>query len=156
VKRREFITLLGSAAAWPLAVRAQQAGKVVRIGFIGASLNSPAMAGQYQAFLTELRELGFGEGQNVIVDYRRIDDPRGPFAIAAELMRLQVDLVVATGPEVALQAVVGASRSIPIVILAVHMIRLRAVTSRAWLVPAATSRACSIDDRNWRQSSSNC
>ena len=120
IRRREFISLLGGAAAWPLAVRAQQAGKVVRIGFIGASLNSPAMAGQYQAFLTELRELGFGEGQNVIVDYRRIDDPRGPFAIAAELMRLQVDLVVATGPEVALQAVVGASRSIPIVILAVQ------------------------------------
>jgi hypothetical protein len=119
-KRREFITLVGGAAAWPLVVRAQQAGKVVRIGFIGASLNSPAMAGQYQAFLSELRELGLGEGQNVIVDYRRIDDPRGPFAIAAELMRLQVDLVVATGPEVALQAVVGASRSIPIVILAVQ------------------------------------
>ena len=61
LKRRKFITLVGGAAAWPLAVRAQQAGKVVRIGFIGASLNSPAMAGQYQAFLSELRELGFGD-----------------------------------------------------------------------------------------------
>jgi putative ABC transport system substrate-binding protein len=120
MKRREFIAILGGAAAWPLAARAQQPGKVVRIGFIGASLGSPAMAAQYQAFVTELRDLGFGEGQNVTIDYRQIDDPRGPFAIAAELMRLQVDLIVATGPEVALQAVVGASRSIPIVILAVQ------------------------------------
>jgi putative ABC transport system substrate-binding protein len=121
MKRREFIALLGgAAAAWPLAARAQQAGKVIRIGFIGASLNSSSMAAQYQAFLTELHELGFSEGRNIIVDYRRLDDPRGPFAVAAELMRLQVDLIVATGPEVALQAVVGASRSIPIVILAVQ------------------------------------
>ena len=111
MRRREFITLLGGAASWPLAARAQQAGKVIRIGFIGASLNSSAMAAQYQAFLTELHELGFREGRNIIVDYRRLDDPRGPFAVAAELMRLQVDLIVATGPEVALQAVVGASRS---------------------------------------------
>jgi putative tryptophan/tyrosine transport system substrate-binding protein len=121
MKRREFITLLGgAAAAWPHAARAQQAGKVIRIGFIGASLNSSAMAAQYQAFLTELHELGFSESRNIVVDYRRLDDPRGPFAVAAELMRLQVDLIVATGPEVALQAVVGASRSIPIVILAVQ------------------------------------
>ena len=121
MRRREFITLLGGAAAgWPLVAHGQQAGKVIRIGFIGASLNSSAMAAQYQAFLKELHELGFSEGRNIVVDYRRLDDPRGPFAVAAELMRLQVDLIVATGPEVALQAVVGASRSIPIVILAVQ------------------------------------
>jgi putative ABC transport system substrate-binding protein len=77
MKRREFITLLGGAAAWPLAARAQQ-GKVIRIGFIGASLNSSGMMAQYQAFLTELQELGFSEGRNIIVDYRRVDDPRGP------------------------------------------------------------------------------
>src|SRR5262249_43804170 len=113
MKRRKFIALLGGAAAWPLTAHAQQ-GKVIRIGFIGASLNSSAMMAQYQAFLTELRS------RNITVDYRRVDDPRGPFAIAAELMRLQVDLIVATGPEVALQAVVGASRGIPIVIIAVQ------------------------------------
>src|SRR5262249_21646853 len=116
-RRRELITLLGgAAAAWPLAARAQQAGKPIRIGFIGgASLNSSGMAAQYQAFLTELNELGFSEGKNIVVDYRRLDDPtRGPFAIAAELMRLQVDLIVATGPEVALQSVVGARPAIPI------------------------------------------
>ena len=62
MRRRDFITLLGGATTWPLAARAQQAGKVIRIGFIGASLNTSAMAAQYQAFLTELHELGFSEG----------------------------------------------------------------------------------------------
>ena len=98
IRRREFVTLLVGAAAWPLAARAQQAVKVIRIGFIGASLNSSAMAAQYKAFLSELHELGFSEGRNIVIDYRRLDDPRGPFAVAAELMRLQVDLIVATGP----------------------------------------------------------
>jgi putative ABC transport system substrate-binding protein len=116
MRRREFITLAGGAAIWPLAARAQDAGKLIRIGFLGASPN----AAQYGSFLAVLREQGFNEGQNIAIDYRRTDDPRGVFASAAELMRSQVDLVVATGPEVALQAVIGASRSIPIVFLAVQ------------------------------------
>jgi putative ABC transport system substrate-binding protein len=121
MRRREFIVLLGgAAAAWPLAARAQQGGKTIRIGFIGVSLDSHAMAEQYATFLAELREQGFEDGQNIVIDYRRSDAPRGLFASAAELMRSQVDLVVATGPEVALQAVIGASRSIPIVFLAVQ------------------------------------
>jgi putative ABC transport system substrate-binding protein len=121
MRRREFITLLGgAAAAWPLAARAQQTGKVVRLGFLGASLNAPATAGLFQQFLDELRDSGFSEGQNLIVEHRRVDDPRGTFVAAAELMRAQVDLIVAQGPEVALQAVVGASRSIPIVLQAIN------------------------------------
>jgi ABC-type uncharacterized transport system substrate-binding protein len=121
MKRRGFITLLGGAAvAWPFAARAQQTGKVWRIGFLGPSLEVPSISAQYQAFLAQLRELGFSEGQNLIVEYRRYDDARGPFAAVAEMMRSQVDLVVAAGPEVALQAVVGASGFIPIVILAVQ------------------------------------
>ena len=87
---------------------------------MGASLNNPSGAAQYGSFLAVLREQGFNEGQNIAIDYRRTDDPRGVFASAAELMRSQVDLVVATGPQVALQAVIGASRSIPIVFLAVQ------------------------------------
>jgi putative ABC transport system substrate-binding protein len=120
LRRREFISLLGSATAWPLAARAQQAGKAVRVGFLGASLNAPATAGFFQQFLDELRDSGFSEGQNLIVEHRRVDDPRGTFVAAADLMRAQVDLIVAQGPEVALQAVVGASRSIPIVLQAIN------------------------------------
>jgi putative ABC transport system substrate-binding protein len=67
-----------------------------------------------------MRELGFSEGENLKVEYQGVDDPRGPFVAAAELMRFNPDLIVALGPEVALQAVVGASRAIPIVIAAVN------------------------------------
>src|SRR5262249_10142005 len=74
----------------------------------------------YQAFLTELRESGFGEGQNLTIDYRGLDSPRGPFVVAAELVRSQPDLIVTIGPETSLQAVVGASGFIPVVMLAVN------------------------------------
>jgi putative ABC transport system substrate-binding protein len=121
MKRRTFITLLGgAAAAWPLAARAQQTGKVIRIGYLGASLDAPSSGALYQVFLSELKELGFSEGRNLAIEYRRVDDPRGPFVAAGELVRSQPELIVAYGPEVALQAVIGASGFIPIVILAIN------------------------------------
>jgi ABC-type uncharacterized transport system substrate-binding protein len=121
MRRREFITLLGgAAAAWPLAARAQQAGKVWRIGILGPTLNVPNLATQHQVFLAELKTLGFEEGKNFTIDYRLVADPRGTFVAAAELLRSPVDLIWVNGPEVALQAVVGASGFIPIVILAVN------------------------------------
>jgi putative tryptophan/tyrosine transport system substrate-binding protein len=120
VKRRKFITLLGGAVLLPRAARAQQTGKVFRLGFLGVSLNSPPIVAYYQAFLARLRELGFSEGQNLVAEYGAVDDPRGPFVAAAELMRSQPDLIVASGPEVALQAVVGASLAVPIVLIAVN------------------------------------
>jgi len=121
VKRREFISLVGGTViAWPVAARAQQPGKVWRIGILGASLNVPNQAAQYQAFLAELKALGFEEGKNLIIRYGRVDDPRGPFLAAAQLLRSPVDLIWANGPEVALQAVVGASGFVPIIILAVN------------------------------------
>ena len=95
MRRRQFITLIGAAAAWPLAARAQQAGKVVRLGFLGPALTSPATIVPYEAFVTRLRELGINEGQNIAIDYRNLDDPRGPFVVAADLMRLHPDLIVA-------------------------------------------------------------
>ena len=68
LKRRDFITLLGgTAAAWPLAARAQQSGKSARIAVFAGARN-PVLAGAYRAFLEELHKLGFNEGQNLIVD----------------------------------------------------------------------------------------
>ena len=119
--RREFITLLGgAAAAWPLAARGQQSGRLFRLGVLGPTLNNPASTVPYEAFRTALGEGGFREGQNLTIDYQSVDDPRGPFVVAAELTRAQPDLIVAAGPEAALQAVAGASGFVPVVMIAVN------------------------------------
>jgi putative tryptophan/tyrosine transport system substrate-binding protein len=121
MKRREFITLVGSAAAvWPLGARAQDTGKVARIGFIGPAQISPPPISFYQAFLAQMRELGFRDGQNLRVEYRAIEDPRGLSVGAEELVRSQPELIVASGPEVSLRAVAGASGTIPIVMIAIN------------------------------------
>jgi putative tryptophan/tyrosine transport system substrate-binding protein len=119
VKRRRFITLLGGAAAWPCVARAQQP-MMRRIGVVGPSLNNPQPIALYRAFLERLRDLGFTEAQNLAADYRGLDEPRGPFVNAMELMRPHPDLIVSLGPEVALQAVVSASAFIPVVFVAVN------------------------------------
>jgi putative ABC transport system substrate-binding protein len=73
MRRRKFISLLGGAAAWPFAVRAQQPHKVWRIGILGPSRDTRATAAQYQAFLVELKALGFNEGKNFTINYGRVD-----------------------------------------------------------------------------------
>jgi putative ABC transport system substrate-binding protein len=121
IGRRQFVSALGGATlAWPLAVHAQQTDRVFRIGFLGASPNDAAILAEYKAFLAKLRELGFSDGQNIKVEYRRIDDPRGTAVAGAELMQQQPDLIVAAGSENALQSVIGASHNIPIVIQAIN------------------------------------
>ena len=121
MRRREFIKVIaGSAATWPLVARAQQAEKLPRVGFLGLDRTTPVNIDLTRAFSSQLEKNGFREGQNIIVDYRAIDDPRGPFVGAAELLRAQPDLLVAAGPEVALQAVIGASGHIPIVMFAAN------------------------------------
>ena len=119
--RREFITLLGgAAAAWPLAARGQQSGRLFRLGVLGPTLNNPASTVPYEAFRTALGEGGFREGQNLTIDYQSVDDPRGPFVVAAELTRSRPDLIVASGPEASLQAVMGVSGFIPVVMIAIN------------------------------------
>ena len=122
MRRREFIGLVACSAAltWPFRACAQQAEKRYRVGFLGPTLASAVQIGLQRAFAEQLEKNGFREGQNIIVDYRGIDDPRGPFVGAAELVRAQPDLLVIAGPEVALQAVIGASGQIPIVMFAIN------------------------------------
>jgi putative tryptophan/tyrosine transport system substrate-binding protein len=116
MRRREFITLLGGvAAAWPLPAKAQQAGKVYRIGILEPTsqlLNSA----NFDAFRQGLRELGYIEGQNYVIDYRSADghDERFP-DLATELVRLNVDLILTRGTPAALAAK-NATRTIPIVL----------------------------------------
>ncbi|MGB6705181.1 MAG: ABC transporter substrate binding protein, partial [Pseudolabrys sp.] len=120
MRRREFIGFVTAALAWPVSARAQQADKTPRVAFLGTERTTPPQSGYYQAFSAQLEKNGFREGQNIVIEYRSTDDPRGPFVGAAELLRSQPDLIVAVGPEVALQAVVGASAHIPIVMVAVN------------------------------------
>jgi putative ABC transport system substrate-binding protein len=121
MRRREFITLIGgTVAGWPFSVLAEDTDKFIHIGYLGPSLNTPSTAALYQGFLNHLRQAGFAEGQNLTVDYRRVDDQRGPFAVMAEPIRPPPKLIIAQGPEAALQAVVGASQFIPIVIIAIN------------------------------------
>ena len=95
MKRREFITLLGgAAAAWPLAARAQQPAKLPTIGFLGAA--TPSATGPWTAaFVQRLRELGWIEGRTVAIEYRWAEGRAERFAeIAAEFVRLKVDVIV--------------------------------------------------------------
>ena len=101
MKRREFITLLGGAAAWPLAARAQQPGKLPTIGFLGQSTRSAATEWT-AAFVQRLRELGRIEGRTITIEYRWGEGREERFVeIAAEFVRLKVDIIVTSGtPEV--------------------------------------------------------
>jgi putative ABC transport system substrate-binding protein len=93
---------------------------VTRIAVIGPSAESPVNAAQYQLLKAELGRLGFAP-DGLIIDIHPVDDSRGrPFVAAAEMMRSRPDLIFAYGPEVALQAVIGASGTTPIVIIAVN------------------------------------
>ena len=96
MRRREFITLLGGAAAWPLAAGAQQPGRLPTIGFLGASWASPSGEGQrLSAFVQRLRESGWVEGRTVAIEYRWAEGRAERFAdIAREFVRLKVDIIV--------------------------------------------------------------
>jgi putative ABC transport system substrate-binding protein len=116
--RREFITLVGGApVAWPLAVRAQQTATVARIGFIvTGSLESPEQRATVDAFRQGLRERGYVEGQSIMIEYRAADGRIERFPeLATELVRLNLDLIVASNTPAALAAK-QATTAIPIVV----------------------------------------
>jgi putative tryptophan/tyrosine transport system substrate-binding protein len=116
MRRRDLIALLGSAATWPLAAYAQQAGRIWRIGLLMlvAEIDPQAQA-ELTAFATELRHLGWTEGQNIRIDQRWANgDVSRLRALAAELVELKPDLLVVQG-SAALAALQEATRILPIV-----------------------------------------
>jgi ABC-type uncharacterized transport system substrate-binding protein len=115
MRRRAFITLMGGAAAWPFGARAQQAGKIFTIGILNPVPHPlPAHAALFDA----LRELGWVEGKNFVLQRRHGNNqPTQLHNAAAELVRLNVDLIVASGTLAPLAAK-RATTTIPIVMAA--------------------------------------
>jgi putative ABC transport system substrate-binding protein len=119
MRRREFITFGGGAAVmWPLAARAQQPGKPFRIGFLGLS-TADSLPQRAEAFRAGLRDLGYQEGRDFVIEFRFADDhyDRLP-ALVAELVRLKVDVIVTHGTPGG-QAAKQATTTIPIVMAVV-------------------------------------
>jgi ABC-type uncharacterized transport system substrate-binding protein len=117
MKRRKFITLLvGAAAAWPLAARAQQPGKLPTIGFLGGA--SALVESQWAAaFVRRLNELGWTEGRTIAIEYRWAEGRNEPAEIVAEFVRLKVDIIVTYGTP-SILAAKQATSAIPIVFAA--------------------------------------
>jgi putative ABC transport system substrate-binding protein len=114
MRRREFITLVGgAAAAWPLAARAQQLAKVPRIGFL--RLGPPSShAGRVKGLWTGLRELGYVEGKNIVIETRWAETVEQLAEFAAELVRTNVDIIFATS-STEVGVVYQLTKTIPIV-----------------------------------------
>ena len=148
IRRRELIAAIGGAALWPLAARAQKAGKIYRIGFLA---NDPTIPEQPagQAFLDGLRESGFVEGKNIIIERRFAEGRVDQYApLVAELMRLGVNVIVTSANDATLAAK-QANTKIPIVIHARHpdhcRDRLPGIACRQFVRPVCTRRHAGTD-----------
>jgi putative tryptophan/tyrosine transport system substrate-binding protein len=126
MRRREFIALMGASITWPLASRAQQAGRTYRLGCLLATPRDANIA-----FFDELRRRGFIEGQNLTVEFRTYAQHVDLIPqYAAELVKARVDVIVAQGDET-VRAVQQATKTIPIVALVGDMLGSGLVTSLA-------------------------
>ena len=114
MQRREFITLLGGVTAWPLAARAQQPGKVLRIGYLGPSTGRSPVE---DAFEEGLQQLGWTKDQNIRIEYRYTGGRQDTvLSLVTEVVGLGLDVLVTWGPPLSLAAK-RASNQIPLVFL---------------------------------------
>src|SRR5437870_13672000 len=117
-QRRDFLVAVGALLAAPLAAEAQQAPKVPRIGYLASNLESSRRS--LEAFLQGLRDLGYVEGRNVVIEYR---DAEGKLerlpVLAAELVALKVDVIFVGGSTRVTLAAMQATKTIPIVFTSV-------------------------------------
>jgi putative tryptophan/tyrosine transport system substrate-binding protein len=113
MRRREFITLLGGAALWPTGAHAQAPAKIARIGFLGLAPAS-AWSGEVDALRSGLRELGYVEGKNIVLDFRWATNVGELSMLANEFVRLNVDIIFAPA-STQVQPAREATKTIPIV-----------------------------------------
>ena len=113
MRRRKFITLLGGVAAWPLAARAQQKAKTARIGILGL-LPVSGSASRFEAFRAGLRDLGYVEGDNLVIESRWAERPDELPKLATELVDMNVDVIFAPS-SIQVKSAQQATKTIPIV-----------------------------------------
>jgi putative ABC transport system substrate-binding protein len=116
MKRREFIALIGSAAASPLAARAQQTGKMLRVG---TASTQPRSSPLWKAFEQRMAELGYQEGTNYTFEYLNVPRVEEYETGFRKLAARDVDIFVASGPEISLKSALASSDTKPIVMVAV-------------------------------------
>src|SRR5262245_50155790 len=113
MRRREFINVLAGLAAWPIAARAQQSAKIARIGFLG--LGPPAaQLSRVKALRAGLRDLGYVDGKNIVIEFRWAETVEQLPKLAAELVRMNVDVIFATSSTL-VEPARQATKTIPIV-----------------------------------------
>jgi putative tryptophan/tyrosine transport system substrate-binding protein len=116
MKRREFISLLGGVAAWPLAARAQQPQKMLRVGTVSGT---PQSSPQWAAFLGRMAELGYQQGKTFVFDFVPAASEEEYETGYRTLAAREPDIIMATGVEIALKSAMAATRTLPIVMIAI-------------------------------------
>jgi ABC-type uncharacterized transport system substrate-binding protein len=116
VNRREFITLLSGAAAWPLAARAQQPEKMLRVGTVAGN---PKSGPQWVAFERRMGELGYQEGRNFSFDFLQATSADEYEVLYRKLAARMPNVIVAIGPEIGLKSALAVTRTLPIVMIAI-------------------------------------
>jgi putative tryptophan/tyrosine transport system substrate-binding protein len=117
MRRRDFIKVIGGAAsAWPIAARAQQSVKMLRVGTANAQ---PRSAPQWVAFEQRMAELGYLEGKNFTYDHVQIPSTEAWEAGYREVVARKADIIVAAGPELSLKSALAAADKLPVVMIAV-------------------------------------
>src|SRR5262245_44180414 len=117
MRRREFIRSIGGAAiAWPLAARAQQATKMLKVGTVAGN---PRSGPQWVAFEKRMGELGYQEGKNFFFDFLQITNP-DEFEVGYQKLAARApDIILAIGPEIGLKSALAVTRTLPIVMIAI-------------------------------------
>src|SRR5262245_52763627 len=112
MRRRDFITLLGGAAVvWPLAARAQQAAKILKVGTVAGN---PKSSPQWVAFERRMVELGYQEGRNFSFDFLQAASADEYEALYRKLAAREPDVILAIGPEIGLKSALAVTRTVPI------------------------------------------